>query len=99
LCDSADNSPPDLFDLAKEFLLKDPSWKAPSEQGQLLLLDPGFDIFYDATILIVICVKTEGFTSMADYYLAGQNLMLSASRMGLGTCPIGFARDVLQRKS
>ena len=83
---------------AKEFLLKDPKWKAASEHGHLPLADPEFDIFYGATTLIVICAKTEGFSPTADCYLAGQNLMLAACSMGLGTCPIGFARDVLQNK-
>lgn len=88
-----------LSDQAKEFLLKDPKWKAASEHGQLPLADPEFDIFYGATTLIVICAKTEGFSPTADCYLAGQNLMLAACSIGLGTCPIGFARDVLQNKS
>ena len=88
-----------LSDQAKEFLLKDPKWKAASEHGQLPLADPEFDIFYGATTLIVICAKTEGFSPTADCYLAGQNLMLAACGMELGTCPIGFARDVLQNKS
>ncbi|MGZ6465558.1 MAG: nitroreductase family protein, partial [Bdellovibrionota bacterium] len=34
-----------------------------------------------------------------DCYLAGQNLMLAAQAMGLATCPIGFARDILQTRS
>ncbi|MFI5305435.1 MAG: nitroreductase family protein [Nitrospiria bacterium] len=88
-----------LSDQAKEFLLKDPKWKAASEHGQLPLADPEFDIFYGATTLIIICAKLEGFSPTADCYLAGQNLMLAACSMGLGTCPIGFARDVLQNKS
>jgi nitroreductase len=88
-----------LSDQAKDFLLKDPKWKAASEHGKLPLADPEFDIFYGATTLIVICAKAEGFSPTADCYLAGQNLMLAAYSMGLGTCPIGFARDVLQNKS
>jgi len=88
-----------LSEQAKEFLLKDPKWKSASEHGQLPLADPEFDIFYGATTLIVICAKTEGFSPTADCYLAGQNLMLAACSMGLGTCPIGFARDVLQNTS
>jgi nitroreductase len=54
-----------------------------------------FNIFYDATTLIVICVKPmSGFVN-ADAWLAAENLMLAAYGMGLGTCVIGFAVAVL----
>lgn len=76
---------------AKDALAHDPHWKA-----HLPLADPAFDIFYGAGTLIVICSKREGFCPVGDCYLAGENLMLAACAMGLATCPIGLARDVLQ---
>lgn len=63
-------------------------------------LDPRIDqyanaevnIFHGADTLIVICAKPGRFTPAEDCFLAAQNLMLAAEGMGLGSCPIGFAR-------
>jgi nitroreductase len=60
-----------------------------------LLDDPGFNIFYDAGTLIVICRMDEGHFAEADCWLAAQNLMLAAAARGLGSCCIGFAVPVL----
>ena len=81
----------EISEQAKRQLAHDPHWKQALPLG-----DPGFDIFYGAGTLIVICSQAEGFCPVGDCYLAGQNLMLAACGMGLATCPIGFARDVLQ---
>lgn len=60
------------------------------------LIEAGtFDIFYNAGALIVICAKPEGQHPDWDCCFAGQNLMLAARSMGLGTCPIGFAWTAL----
>lgn len=88
----------ELSDSAKLFLSKNVHWSTRSEHVVHFLSDPSFDIFYGATTLIVICGKKEGFSSEEDCYLAGENLMLAATALGLGTCPIGFARDVLGTK-
>jgi nitroreductase len=56
-----------------------------------LLRDPTFDIFYNASTLILICSKPGGPSHIEDCCLAAQNLMLAAHAAGLGTCPIGFA--------
>ena len=53
--------------------------------------DPGFNIFYDAGTLIIICAKPGSEFAAGDCCLAGENLMLAAVATGLGTCPIGFA--------
>lgn len=63
-------------------------------------LDPRIDqyvtssvnIFHEADTLIVICAKPGRFFPVEDCFLAAQNLMLAAHGMGLGTCPVGFAR-------
>ena len=60
-------------------------------------LPPGFDIFYDAETLIVICARPLGPFVTADCWLAAENLMLAACERGLGTCPIGLAVPVLNR--
>ena len=76
---------------AKKQLADDPHWRT-----QLPLADPAFDIFYGAGTLIVICAQAGGFAPAGDCYLAGQNLMLAAWSLGLATCPVGLACDVLQ---
>ena len=60
-------------------------------------LPPGFNIFYDAETLVVICARPKGAFVTADCWLAAQNLMLAACERGLGTCPIGLAVPVLNR--
>jgi nitroreductase len=57
--------------------------------------DPGFDVFYGATTLIVICTRGARSFGTADCWLAAENLMLAASALGLGTCCIGAAAGAL----
>ena len=82
-----------ISDQANQVLMHDPHWK------HVLPHEGAFDIFYGATTLIVICSQKEGFCPVGDCYLAGQNLMLAAYAMGLATCPIGFARNVLRTEA
>jgi nitroreductase len=56
-----------------------------------------FNIFYDASTLIVICAKPIGQFVAADCWLAAENLMLAACAMRLGTCVIGCALPALNR--
>ena len=51
--------------------------------GSSWLDRPGFKIFWDAPVVIVISGRVE------DCCRAGQNLMLSAHARGLGTCWVG----------
>jgi nitroreductase len=60
-----------------------------------LLLNPGFNIFYNASTLIVICGETRDPFTPADCWLAAENLMLAATARGLGTCTVGFAIGML----
>lgn len=62
-----------------------------------LFEQPDFNIFYDASTLIVIGARAAGPFAAADCWLAAENLMLAACTMGLGTCCIGFAVPVLNR--
>ena len=57
--------------------------------------DPGFDVFYGATTLIVIGTRAPGSFGIADCWLAAENLMLAASALGLGSCCIGAAAGAL----
>jgi nitroreductase len=56
---------------------------------------PDFNVFYDAGTLIVICAGPGALSTAEDCCLAGENLMLAACALGLGTCPIGLARPML----
>ncbi len=70
--------------------------RKPSSPDHLAMLaDPRFNIFYDASTLIVVCRRLEAPLAEADCWLAAQNLMLAATAKGLGSCCIGFALPVL----
>jgi nitroreductase len=62
-----------------------------------LLRQPDFNIFYDASTLIVIGARDGGASqfAFADCWLAAENLMLAACAYGLGTCVIGSALPAL----
>jgi nitroreductase len=51
--------------------------------------NPDFNIFYNASTLILICARSEDLLGGASCWLAAENLMLTACAMGLGTCVIG----------
>ena len=65
------------------------------EEYVATLENPSYNIFYDASTLIVICRRTAGSFADADCWLAAENVMLAAPGLGLGTCCIGFALAVL----
>ena len=56
---------------------------------------PDFNVFYNASTLIVICGKPMGSFVISDCWLAAQNLMLAACAKELGTCVIGLAVTAL----
>jgi len=60
-----------------------------------LLSGPGYDVFHGASLLITIYATTAG--DVPDCYLAGENLMLAACAIGLGTCPIGLALPLMNQ--
>ena len=59
------------------------------------LMDPRFNIFYDAGTLLVIYALPNRHFAPVDCCLAAENLMLAAHAKGLGTCPVGFAQSWL----
>jgi len=76
-------------------LLRAPGLSRSEEHLARMLSDPGFNIFYDAGTLIVICARPKGAFVTADCWLAAENLMLAACDLGLGSCVIGFAVPLL----
>lgn len=60
-----------------------------------LYADPEYKTFHNAGTLIVIYATHGRLHPEEDCCLAAQNLMLAAHGLGLGTCPIGFARSWL----
>lgn len=82
-----------LSDRAKAIALRGPARDTSLAD---LLRQPEFNVFYDASTLIVICARPRTEFVAADCWLAAENLMLAACGMGLGTCVIGFAVAALQ---
>lgn len=60
-----------------------------------MLTNPSFHIFYKAPALVVISAPSKDGFCVADCALAAENLMLAASRWGLGSCWIGMAEPWL----
>lgn len=80
---------------AKTHLLKAPPENLALHRLHELRDDPGFDILYQAPVLIVIASASRGRWAVENCALAAQNLMLAACAAGLGTCWIGFAQGWL----
>lgn len=68
-------------------------------------LDPRIDqyvnveanLFHGADTLVVICARPGRFSPVEDCFLAAQTFMLAAHGLGLGSCPVGFARSWFNR--
>ncbi|HXX32449.1 MAG TPA: nitroreductase family protein [Myxococcaceae bacterium] len=89
-------------DLAKEHALqaRDHNRLLDVPGGHALrdqLASPAFNVFYDASTLVVVCARPSGPFAEADCWLAAENLMLAACGLGLGTCCVGLAVPVLNR--
>jgi nitroreductase len=76
---------------ATRSLLDDPDGTLPPEM-KAHLSEPGFEMFYGAPLLVVICAASSEPQAAEDCCLAAQNLMLAAHAQGLATCPIGLSR-------
>ena len=86
-----------LSDRAKPLFLEELHRAHLDRGGHALdiFASPDFNIFYNASTLIIICGKPMGPFVVADCWLAAENLMLAACSMGLGTCVIGSAVPAL----
>ena len=67
----------------------------PHSMRRDLLMDPKFNIFYNAGTLLVIYARPNRQFAPVDCCLAAENLMLAAHAKGLATCPVGFAQSWL----
>lgn len=86
-----------LSDSAKGLLLIE-SMESESQQRKHILQvanQKEFNVFYNASTLIVIYSSFKGPFVTADCWLAAENLMLSALAYGLASCVIGFAVSAL----
>jgi nitroreductase len=60
---------------------------------------PGFDIFFESPLLIMIFSHPDAFSPEIDCALAAENMMLAASSLGIGSCWIGLAAPLGQVQS
>ena len=86
-------------DRIKAYILKRLKPESPLAKYRDMLSSPDYHIFHGAGTLVIICAKSDAHNGKEDCSLAAQNLMLAAYAMGLGTCPIGFARPWLNQAS
>lgn len=89
-------------ELAKAIYLADPPVPELPAMPELVLRhlrelvsQPGYDLFHGASTLVTIYATT--IAGVADCFLAAENLMLAASSIGLGTCPIGLALPLMDQ--
>lgn len=80
---------------AKQLTLAQLQPGTPLAEHRDVLEDPAFNVFYDGGTVIVVIATPGPWPSNEDCCLAAQNLMLAAHGLGLGTCPIGFAREAM----
>ena len=87
----------DLSDQAKPLFVKEVQDNNLEHAGHSfdIFKFPDFNIFYDATTLIIICGRTSAPSYAADCWLAAENLMLAACAIGLGSCVVGSALPAL----
>jgi nitroreductase len=77
---------------AKVRSLLEQAWHEGAADGPTgITAEAGFDLFYDATTLILICTQPTGAFVAPDCWLAAENALLTATALGLGTCVIGSA--------
>ena len=55
-------------------------------------------VFYGAPIVILITAPKGDDWSGLNTGMCAQNIMLAAKAMGFDTCPVGFARFIMQTK-
>lgn len=85
----------DYSERAKRHLVATYPTRFELNSRSALYEDPGYDLFHGADTLVVIYAAAGQLHPNEDCCLAAENLMLAAYALGLGTCPIGFARPWL----
>jgi len=86
-----------IAEASKAHLLARMEPGSPFLRFRELLQEPGFDMFYGAPALVVICATSAEQQAAEDCALAAQTLMLAARAQGLATCCIGLARPWLNQ--
>jgi nitroreductase len=81
----------------KAYVLKRLKPDSPLEKYRDMISSPDYHVFHRAGTLIILCARPGAHNGEEDCCLAAQNLMLAACDVGLGTCPIGFARPWLNQ--
>ncbi|MFA6303174.1 MAG: nitroreductase family protein [Legionella sp.] len=86
-----------LSDTAKSLTLIESQQSSSQQRNHILEVvnQKEFNVFYNASTLIVIYSTFHGPFVAADCWLAAENLMLSALAHGLASCVIGFAITAL----
>ena len=84
-------------DRIKAYVLRHLKPDSPLAKYRDMISGSDYHVFHRAGTLIVICARPDAHNGEEDCSLAAQNLMLAACSMGLGTCPIGFARPWLNQ--
>lgn len=56
------------------------------------------NIFYEAPVLILITTPKDDQWGQLAAGMCAQNMMLAAKAIGLDTCPVGFARYIMQTR-
>ena len=64
---------------------------AGMEEFLAALKNPGFNIFYNAPVLVLVLGAREAVSSFLDCALCAENMMLAAWALGIGSCWIGSA--------
>jgi len=57
---------------------------------------PGFNIFYNAPLLIMVFSHPSAFSPQIDCALAAENMMIAARALGIGSCWIGLGSPLGQ---
>lgn len=62
-----------------------------TEEFLAALKTPGFNIFYNAPVLVLVLGARKAVSSFLDCALCAENMMLAAWALGIGSCWIGSA--------
>ncbi len=85
----------DYSERAKQHLVSTYPTRFDLHSRAELYENPDYDLFHGADTLIVIYATWGRLHPNEDCCLAAENLLLAAHGLGLGTCPIGYARPWL----
>ncbi len=85
-----------LNSIAINLLMQQPQVAGYIDEERKKLGGKEYDIFHGANTLVLVCAKPGGLHTDWDCCLAGENLMLAAREMGVGSCVIGLAWSAME---